>query len=137
MADMTTACLGTLDMSLPAAIAADRAKDAFTLHVVHGDCARCARRGGCANPLKAIEAWRATLSQLAPRAALEIHAAPKSVDTGRRRFWGRLLQKAELGLEADEPFDEASARVARKRAPSHGAARAGALARGLEKGAGL
>lgn len=108
MADMTTACLGTLDMSLPAAMAADRAKDAFTLHVVHGDCARCARRGGCANPVKAIEAWRATLSQLAPRAALEIHAAPKSVDTGRRRFWGRLLQKAELGLEADEPFDEAS-----------------------------
>lgn len=108
MADLTTACLATLDMSLPASIAADRAKDAFTLHVLHGDCERCARRGRCANPVKAIEAWRVTLSQLAPRAALEIHAAPKSVDTGRRRFWERLLGKAELKVEAEVPFDEAS-----------------------------
>ena len=107
MADLTTACLGTMDMSPVASLAA-RTGGACTLHVIHGDCRRCARRGVSSDPLERMRRWEAVLSRVAPEITQEIHAAPKSVDTGRRQFWGRLLRKAELDAGENIPFDEAS-----------------------------
>lgn len=107
MADLTTACLGTMDMS-PVASLAVRTGGACTLHVIHGDCRRCSRRCVSFDPLERMRRWQVALSRTAPEVTLELHAAPKSVDTGRRQFWGRLLRKAELDTGRNVPFDEAS-----------------------------
>lgn len=108
MADLKTACLETMDMSLLAVLAAERAGEKFELHFIHGACERCARAGACLNPLKHAEGWKKTLSVTAPEAKVEIHSAPKTVDSSRRQFWGRLLRKAEIDVKPDVPFDEAS-----------------------------
>lgn len=108
MADLTMACLRTMDMSLIASFAARASGGARALHVIHGNCSRCARKNAASNPLDRIKGWQAPLSRIAPEITLALHAAPKAVDTGRRQFWGRLLRKAELGAGENVPLDEAS-----------------------------